>query len=90
MQSPSYQERWLAQIAWHKRMREGELVSYDEQNSMWNVFLYEDVTRVLSDPATFSSNTSTVLPQQGRCWSGPNISGSNYCTTTFHLHSNVS
>ena len=65
MQPSSYQERWLSQIAWHKRMREKEPISYDEQNKTWNVFLYEDVVRVLADPATFSSDTSIILPQQG-------------------------
>src|SRR5579884_1320991 len=65
VQSSSYQERWLAQIAWHKRMREQEPISYDEQNKAWNVFLYDDVVRVLADPATFSSDTSVILPQPG-------------------------
>jgi hypothetical protein len=88
VQSSSYQERWLAQIAWHKQMRESRLLMMSRTTC--GIFFYEDVTRVLSDPATFSSDTSTVFPQQGRCWSGPNISGSNYCTTTLHLHSNVS
>ncbi|GLV53607.1 cytochrome P450 [Dictyobacter sp. S3.2.2.5] len=56
MQQVSSQERWQAQLAWCKQMREQSPVYYDEQHRLWNLFRYEDVVSTLADPATFSSH----------------------------------
>ncbi|MBL3822428.1 cytochrome P450 [Bacillus sp. BSL6] len=40
---------------WYQFMRDNHPVHYDEEQDVWNVFLYEDVNRVLSDYRLFSS-----------------------------------
>lgn len=40
---------------WYQFMRDNHPVYYDEEQDVWNVFLYEDVNRVLSDYRLFSS-----------------------------------
>lgn len=40
---------------WYKHMRENHPVYYDPEQDVWNVFLYDDVNRVLSDYRLFSS-----------------------------------
>lgn len=62
MQHLPFQERWPAMLAWCKQMREDSPVSYDEQTHLWNLFHYDDVVRVLSDPTTFSSQIT--VPRQ--------------------------
>jgi len=37
-------------------MRETSPVRYDDQMHMWQVFCYNDIQKILSDPGTFSSN----------------------------------
>ncbi len=44
-------------FAWYERMRRESPVHYDEQRGSWDVFLYEDVHRVMSDYKSFSSQT---------------------------------
>ncbi len=39
-----------------KQLRENTPVRYDEKRQVWDVFLYEDVSRVLKDSHTFSTN----------------------------------
>ncbi|UKS62710.1 cytochrome P450 [Bacillus toyonensis] len=41
---------------WYQFMRDNYPVHYDEEQDVWNVFLYEDVNRVLSDYRLFSSS----------------------------------
>jgi cytochrome P450 len=48
----------LEPFPWYRRMREEAPVSYDAQRGSWNVFRFEDVKRVLSEYAAFSSNFS--------------------------------
>jgi cytochrome P450 len=48
---------------WSKR-RESEPVYLDEQAGMWRLLDYASVARVLSDPATFSSDFSGLTPVQ--------------------------
>lgn len=48
--------------AWLARMRADDPVWFDERTGFWNVFGYDDVARVLGDPATFSSDLSRVYP----------------------------
>ncbi|MEH7422940.1 cytochrome P450 [Bacillus thuringiensis] len=40
---------------WYRLMRDNHPVHYDEEQDVWNVFLYDDVNRVLSDYRLFSS-----------------------------------
>ncbi|HDR8184093.1 TPA: cytochrome P450 [Bacillus thuringiensis] len=40
---------------WYQFMRNNHPVHYDEEQDVWNVFLYDDVNRVLSDYRLFSS-----------------------------------
>jgi cytochrome P450 len=48
----------LEPFPWYRRMREEAPVSYDAQRGSWNVFRFDDVKRVLSEYAAFSSNFS--------------------------------
>lgn len=41
---------------WYAEKRESAPVSYNSETGMWSVFDYQDVQRVLSEHATFSSN----------------------------------
>jgi len=50
-------------FAWYQQMLTAEPVRRDEQG-VWHVFRHADVMRVLGDPATFSSDTSSLVPQQ--------------------------
>ncbi len=43
---------------WYMMMHETRPVFYDEENELWNVFRYEDTQRILTDPATFSSEVA--------------------------------
>lgn len=51
-------------LDWFRRMRESEPVSWDERYGAWHVFRYDDISRMLADPATFSSDLSGLLPPQ--------------------------
>ncbi|RDZ06458.1 cytochrome P450 [Priestia megaterium] len=46
-------------FSWYEKMRKESPVYYDQNTEVWNVFLYEDVKRVLSEKETFSSHFST-------------------------------
>jgi cytochrome P450 len=50
-------------LDWWDRMLATEPVHRDEQGA-WHVFRHADVSEVLSDPATFSSDTSSLMPDQ--------------------------
>ncbi|MBA4541528.1 MULTISPECIES: cytochrome P450 [Thermoactinomyces] len=41
--------------SWYKEMRAKSPVYFDQKQGVWNVFLYEDVNRVISDKDVFSS-----------------------------------
>ncbi|MFL5701320.1 MAG: cytochrome P450 [Ktedonobacteraceae bacterium] len=41
---------------WYEEKRESSPVNYNAETGMWSVFSYQDVQRVLSEHATFSSN----------------------------------
>ncbi|HEV7216443.1 MAG TPA: cytochrome P450, partial [Chloroflexota bacterium] len=53
----------LEPFAWYRRMRDEAPVSYDAERGSWNVFRFDDVKRVLSDYAAFSSNFSGASGQ---------------------------
>ena len=50
-------------LDWWQAMLETDPVHEDEQGA-WHVFRHADVSQVLADPATFSSDTSALLPDQ--------------------------
>lgn len=50
-------------FAWFRTMRETQPV-YRDGNDFWHVFRHADVLRILSDPATFSSDTTRFTPAQ--------------------------
>jgi cytochrome P450 len=52
------------QLAQWRTQRETDPVYFDEQAQMWRLLDYEAVARVLSDPATFSSDFSGLTPVQ--------------------------
>ena len=54
---------------WYREMRADHPVSYDEDRRAWDVFRYEDVTRVLSEHETFSSG---AMADHGGRRPGPN------------------
>ncbi|WP_437497871.1 cytochrome P450 [Sorangium sp. So ce1099] len=51
-------------LAWLRQARESCPVVYDEAQRTWQLFGHADVLRVLSDPATFSSDMSKFIPPQ--------------------------
>jgi cytochrome P450 len=52
-----------AVFAWFRTMLETDSVHLDD-NQLWQVFSYADVDRILSDPVTFSSDTTAFSPPQ--------------------------
>lgn len=50
-------------FAWLTSMRETDPVHEDEHGA-WHLFAYDDVTRALSDSATFSSDTNKFIPER--------------------------
>ena len=48
-------------LPWLRMMRDEHPVWRDDYN-IWHVFRYDDVQRITADPATFSSDTSRVIP----------------------------
>ncbi|WP_212832531.1 cytochrome P450 [Catellatospora sp. TT07R-123] len=51
-------------VDWYARMRAHDPVSWDEQYGAYHVFGYDDIQAVLSDPATFSSDLTGLMPPQ--------------------------
>ena len=51
-------------------MRDNDPVWRDPKTGLWNVFRYEDVTAVLADYRTFSSDFSDVFPDQAELIEG--------------------
>jgi cytochrome P450 len=54
----------LDPFAQYRRMRETAPVFHDEQSGSWHVFRYDDVQRVLSEHATFSSRMGGDDPSE--------------------------
>ncbi len=53
---PSASADWLLNpFDWYRAMRESEPVAFDSARGIWSAFRYDDVRRVLSDYAAFSS-----------------------------------
>ncbi|MEO3868505.1 cytochrome P450 [Nonomuraea sp. B12E4] len=54
------------QLFWLHGSRKEQAVEHDAAAGMWNVYGYPEVHEILSDPATFSSNTMRVVPESVR------------------------
>lgn len=50
-------------LTWLTSMRETDPV-HEDDNGAWHLFSHEDVTRALSDAATFSSDTNKFVPER--------------------------
>ncbi|ABK03359.1 cytochrome P450 [Arthrobacter sp. FB24] len=57
-------ENPLDPFPYYERMREAAPVFHDEQSGSWHVFRYDDVQRVLSEYATFSSRMGGDDPSE--------------------------
>jgi cytochrome P450 len=66
MQTHSNREQLTALYDWYRQMRETQPVFFDQKIQAWHLFRYDDVARVLSDHATFSSDESSFLPPEYR------------------------
>ncbi|MBV9228551.1 MAG: cytochrome P450, partial [Chloroflexi bacterium] len=66
MQTKPKRELLTASYDWYRQMRETQPVFFDQKMQTWHLFRYDDVARVLSDHATFSSNESSFLPPEYR------------------------
>ncbi|GHO98242.1 hypothetical protein KSF_082900 [Reticulibacter mediterranei] len=66
MQKKNNREQLNASYDWYRQMRETQPVSQDPTSGMWNLFRYDDVARVLSDHATFSSEQNRFVPAEYR------------------------
>ncbi|MER7498782.1 cytochrome P450 [Nonomuraea pusilla] len=51
------------QLFWLRGGRSGPPVEFDAGTGIWNVYGYPELHEVLGDPATFSSDTMRVLPE---------------------------
>ncbi|XXX82475.1 cytochrome P450 [Sorangium sp. So ce134] len=51
-------------LEWLRNARESTPVLLDEKQGIWQLFCHADILRVLSDPATFSSDMSKFIPPQ--------------------------
>src|SRR6266487_600281 len=65
MQISPDKQQILAPYDWYRSMRATQPVFYDPQYNVWHVFRYNDVERVLTEYATFSSDPRTME------WEGP-------------------
>src|SRR5437588_4883039 len=53
-----------ALLRWFAEARRMQPVAFDEKAGIWHVFRHADVSRVLSDPASFSSDLRELVPMQ--------------------------
>jgi cytochrome P450 len=60
----------LQNLEWYRTMRDNDPVRRDPKTGLWNVFRYEDVTAVLADYRTFSSDFSQFFPDQAELIEG--------------------
>lgn len=66
MQTQPNRKQISATYDWYRQMRETQPVFFDPKVQAWHLFRYDDVARVLSDHATFSSDESNFLPPEYR------------------------
>ena len=51
-------------LAWLEQSRQRGQVHYDEKQQAWQVLGHPEVSAVLSDPARFSSDLGSLMPEQ--------------------------
>lgn len=56
----AHDEGQLNPYPWYEQMRERAPVRFDEERSVWDVFRYDDVERVISDYGVFSSESGAT------------------------------
>jgi cytochrome P450 len=66
MQTKPNREQLSASYDWYRQMRETQPVFFDQNVQAWHIFRYDDVARVLSDHATFSSDQNRYVPAEYR------------------------
>ena len=66
MQTNPKREQLTASYDWYRQMRETQPVFFDQNVQAWHIFRYDDVARVLSDHATFSSDQNRFVPAEYR------------------------
>jgi cytochrome P450 len=66
MQTNPKREQLTASYDWYRQMRETQPVFFDQHIQGWHVFGYDDVARVLSDHAAFSSEQNRFMPAEYR------------------------
>lgn len=52
----------LEPFEWYATMREESPVHFDEHRQRWDLFRYDDINRVLSDPETFTADRTQADP----------------------------
>lgn len=57
-------EQALSPFAWYRFMRQEHPVFYDQNINGWHIFRYDDVSRVLTEYATFSSDGKRMAPDE--------------------------
>ena len=65
MQTSSYKEPLHAPFEWYRTMRATQPVFQHPDWGGWQVFRYADVSRVLSEHATFSSDARRMAQSEG-------------------------
>src|SRR5260370_7589921 len=65
MQTQSHKEQLHAPFEWYRTMRATQPVFKDPDWGGWHVFRYTDVARVLSEYATFSSDSHRMAQFEG-------------------------
>ncbi|CAL9427401.1 Erythromycin C-12 hydroxylase [Actinosynnema sp. ALI-1.44] len=68
---PSFRDGGRAVLEWLRVMRDEHPVHHDG-NGVWHVFRHADVSRVVDDPVSFSSDQSRVMPAAAR-WTRGNL-----------------
>jgi cytochrome P450 len=74
MRAPFSSERQLNPFPWYQTMREDAPVWYSREQGIWHVFRYDDVQRVLSDYAHFSSQRNGGNEAEGHLFASSMIS----------------
>jgi cytochrome P450 len=60
----------LQNLQWYRTMRDNDPVWQDPKTGLWNVFRYEDVTTILANYRTFSSDFRQLFPEQAELIEG--------------------
>ncbi|GHO44923.1 cytochrome P450 [Ktedonospora formicarum] len=66
MQTKPNREELTASYDWYRQMRETQPVFFDPNIQAWHLFRYDDVARVITDHATFSSEQNRFVPAEYR------------------------